>query len=96
MAFGNYSRKYTYILVKFASSEAIVERDRTTQGHIPKLSRLRLFDVLVMFDHLLDEDVWRLDLKMLGIDITIVPLQQNSLLLLSSPRLFAPVNYVYV
>ena len=48
----------------------IVERE-LPKVIFPKLPRLRLFDVLVMFDHLLDEDVWRLDLKMLGIDITI-------------------------
>ena len=49
------------MLVKFTSREAMVEREPSEV--IPKLPRLRPFDVSVMFDHMLDEDSWGLDLK---------------------------------
>ena len=39
---------------------------------VPELPRLRPFDVSVMPDQMLDEDAWRFDLKMLGIDVTSV------------------------
>ena len=47
--------------------------EREPSEIFPQLPRLRPFDVSVLFDHMLDEDVWRSDLKMLRIDITIVP-----------------------
>ena len=56
--------------VKLCSSEAMVERE--SLDIIPKLSRLRPFDVSVMFDHMLDKAAWRLELKMLRVDTTIV------------------------
>ena len=61
----------TCMLVKLTSSDAMVERE--PPDGILELSRLRPFDIPVLFDHMLDEDVWRSDLKMLGIDITIAP-----------------------
>ena len=63
--------KKTCILVKLTNSESTVERE--PPENFPELPRLRPFDVSVLFDHMLDEDVWRSDLKMLRIDITIVP-----------------------
>ena len=59
------------MLVKLTSSESTVEREPPEV--IPKLPCLHPFEVSVLFDHMLDEDAWRSDLKMLGIDITIVP-----------------------
>ena len=59
------------MLSKLTSSESMVEREPPEV--IPELPRLRPFDASVLFDHMLDEDARRLDLKMLGIDITIVP-----------------------
>ena len=47
--------------VKLVSSETIVERE--PPNVVPELPRLRPFDVSVMFDHMLDEDAWRSDLK---------------------------------
>ena len=61
----------TCMLVKLTSSDAMVEQEPPEV--IPELPRLHPFDISVLFDHMLDEDAWRSDLKMLGIDITIVP-----------------------
>ena len=60
----------TYMLVKLTSSEAMVEREPAEV--IPELPRLRPFGISILFDHMLDEDAWRSDLKMPGIDITIL------------------------
>jgi hypothetical protein len=57
--------------VKLISSETTVERE--PPDVVPELPRLRPFDISVMFDHVLDKDAWRSDLKMLGLDITMVP-----------------------
>ena len=51
------------MLVKLTISEAMVEQE--PPNIIPKLPRLRPFDVSVMFDHMLDDDAWSSDLKML-------------------------------
>ena len=59
------------MFVKLTSSEAMVEREPPEV--IPELPRLRPFDISILFDHMLGEDVWRSDLKMLGIDSTTVP-----------------------
>ena len=53
--------KITYMLVKLASNKAMVERE--PPEIIPELPQLRPFDVSVMFDYMLDEDAWCLDLK---------------------------------
>ena len=58
------------MLVKLTSSEAMVEQE--SPEVIPELLRLRSFDISIPFDHMLDEGAWHSDLKMLGIDITIV------------------------
>ena len=63
--------KKTGVLVKLTRSETMVEQEPPEV--VPELPRLRPFDVSVMFDHMLDGNVWRSDFKMLGIDITIVP-----------------------
>ena len=59
------------MLVKITSSEAMVERE--PPEIIPELPRLHPFDVSVIFDHMLNKDAWRSDLKIPEIDITIVP-----------------------
>ena len=63
--------KKACITVKLISSETMVERE--PPNVLPELPRLRPFDISIMFDHMLDEDAWRSDLKMLGLDITMVP-----------------------
>ena len=62
--------KKACMVVKLTSSEAIAEHEYSHV--ITKLPTLCLFDITVTFNHMLDEDVWRSDLKTLGIDITIV------------------------
>ena len=62
-------QRHARTLVKLTSSDAMIEREPLEV--IPGLPRLRPFDISVLFDHMLDEDAWRSDLKMLGIDITI-------------------------
>ena len=59
------------MLVKLTSSESMVEQEPPEV--VPELPRLRPLGVSVLFDHMLDEDVWRSDSKNPGIDITIVP-----------------------
>ena len=56
--------KKTSMLVKLTSSESMVEQEPPEV--VPKLPRLRPFDVSVLFDHMLDEDVWCSDLKTRG------------------------------
>ena len=82
------------MLVKLTSSDTMVEQEPPKV--ILELPRLRPFDISILFDHVLDKDVWRSDLKMLGIDIAIAPLLMRSLLLLPAPRLLAPKNYFCV
>ena len=57
--------KKTCMLVKLTSSEAMLELEREPPEVIPELPRLRPFDTSILFDHMLDEDVWRSNLKML-------------------------------
>ena len=91
MAFGNYLLKKTYMLVKLTSSKAMYGRTKTTRDN-SWTAQIALVWRLI-FDHMLDEDAWRSDWNMLEIYITIVPPQQNSLLLLPYPRLLASKNY---
>ena len=63
-------KKTAWLLINLTSSETMVERERPEV--VPGLPRLSPFDVSVMFDNMLDQDPWRSDLKILGIDISIV------------------------
>ena len=56
--------------MKLTSSEAMVERESPPAP--TELPTLCPFDIAVTFDHMLDEDAWRSNLKTLGIDITVV------------------------
>ena len=60
-------KKTCMLLVKLASSESMVEREPPEV--VPELPRLRPCDVSVLFDHVLDEDAWRLDLKCWGLTL---------------------------